>query len=274
MPEGSPLDDWLGFRSTDRGAELVMLPEVSRVDGGLFGGVALAAAIRAMERHTERACTWCTVQLVRSPAAPATVGLGVSTLAAGRRQAQVSVIGTDNHGLAFSAIGAASTAQPSGDALVWRTPPRVAPPGDCAERFFLHGAAEPSINTALDVRIAAGRGLDELDGSRGDGSCALWARIRDLDVLDAPAALAVVADHVPFACSQALGTLASGASVDNTIRMVENRPTEWALLDIAFDAVVDGLAHGTVHIWSEDGRLLAVAAQTCRVIHASPMDRT
>ena len=29
VPEGSSLDDWLGFRSTDRGAELVMLPEVS-----------------------------------------------------------------------------------------------------------------------------------------------------------------------------------------------------------------------------------------------------
>jgi hypothetical protein len=39
-------------------------------------------------------------------------------------------------------------------------------------------------------------------------------------------------------------------------------PTEWVLLDIRIDAVAHGFGHGTVHLWSQDGSLLASASQS------------
>lgn len=271
MPDPAGLDAWLGLDRAHHGLELRLRPALARVDGGLFGGVALASAVRAMELHTQRSCLWCTVQLVRSPQAPATIALTSTTTAAGRRQAQVQVEASDADGLVFRALGttlAPRAGDDAGPALVWRDPPRVPDPERCPERFFLHGTDQPSINTALDIRIAHGRGLDRLDATPSpDGRCCLWARIRGHDDAGSAAALAVLADHVPFACSQALGTRASAASVDNTLRLVDPRPAPWSLLDISFDAVAGGVAHGTVHAWHPDGGLLAVATQTCRVIH-------
>jgi acyl-CoA thioesterase len=39
-------------------------------------------------------------------------------------------------------------------------------------------------------------------------------------------------------------------------------PTEWVLLDIRIHAVAHGFGHGVVHLWSEDGTLLATASQS------------
>jgi acyl-CoA thioesterase len=42
-------------------------------------------------------------------------------------------------------------------------------------------------------------------------------------------------------------------------------PTEWVLLDIRVQAVDRGFGHGLVHMYAEDGTLLATASQTCMV---------
>ena len=39
-------------------------------------------------------------------------------------------------------------------------------------------------------------------------------------------------------------------------------PTEWVLLDIRIHAVAHGFGHGAVHLWAEDGTLLATASQS------------
>jgi len=39
-------------------------------------------------------------------------------------------------------------------------------------------------------------------------------------------------------------------------------PGEWVLLDIRFEAIVNGFGHGVVHLWAEDGTLLATASQS------------
>ena len=62
---------------------------------------------------------------------------------------------------------------------------------------------------------------------------------------------------------QALGVRGGGNSLDNTLRVARPAPTEWVLLDIRVDAVHHGFGHGTVHMWAEDGTLLAVASQSC-----------
>ena len=42
-------------------------------------------------------------------------------------------------------------------------------------------------------------------------------------------------------------------------------PTEWVLLDIRVHAVERGFGHGLVHMFAEDGTLLATASQSCIV---------
>jgi acyl-CoA thioesterase II len=80
-----------------------------------------------------------------------------------------------------------------------------------------------------------------------------------------PAALSVLGDFVPFGVSQATGRMAGGNSLDNTLRVATLVPTEWVLLDVRIHAIQSGFAHGLVHLWAEDGTLLATASQSVKV---------
>ena len=106
------------------------------------------------------------------------------------------------------------------------------------------------------------RPYDSMDGTHGDGQTVLWARIPDVITgTDAPT-LAVLGDFVPMGISQSLGLFAGGNSLDNTLRMVQLVPTEWVLMDIRVHAISRGFAHGLVHMFAQDGTLLATASQS------------
>ena len=81
--------------------------------------------------------------------------------------------------------------------------------------------------------------------------------------------VATLAEAAPgrfaFGISQALGERAGGNSLDNTIRVARRVPTEWLLLDVRIHAVAHGFGHGLVHMWAEDGSLLATASQSAIV---------
>ena len=114
----------------------------------------------------------------------------------------------------------------------------------------------------LELRLAVGRQFDEWDGTLlPGGRSALWARVADLPETTA-AKLAILGDYVPFGIGQALGRLGGGNSLDNTLRVYRLVPTEWVLLDIRIQAVARGFGHGVVHLWAEDGTLLATASQS------------
>ena len=59
--------------------------------------------------------------------------------------------------------------------------------------------------------------------------------------------------------------MGGGNSLDNTLRVGHLVPTEWVLLDIQVHAVERGFGHGLVHMFAEDGTLLATASQSCIV---------
>ena len=67
---------------------------------------------------------------------------------------------------------------------------------------------------------------------------------------------------MPFGIGQALGEFAGGNSLDNTLRVVKIVPTEWVLLDIQVDGIANGFGHGTVHLYAQDGTLMATASQS------------
>jgi acyl-CoA thioesterase len=79
------------------------------------------------------------------------------------------------------------------------------------------------------------------------------------------AALAVLGDYVPMGVGQALGKVGGGNSLDNTLRVIRLVPTKWVLLDIQVHGVDHGFGHGLVHLFAEDGTLLATASQSCIV---------
>ena len=117
----------------------------------------------------------------------------------------------------------------------------------------------------FEQRMVKGRPFEKMDGTQGDGQVLMWARIPDvLEAVDATA-LAILGDFVPMGVGQALGVIGGGNSLDNTLRVVHLVPTEWVLLDIRVHAVNRGFGHGLVHMFSEDGTLLATASQSCIV---------
>ncbi len=149
--------------------------------------------------------------------------------------------------------------------------PDVPSPADCEPRRF-RNPNDDSIMQRLDMRLALGRDFRDFDGTPGTGRSALWARVPE--VLDMSAAtLAILGDYVPFGVGQALGQMAGGTSLDNTLRVARLVPTEWILLDIQVHTVQHGFGHGLVHLWSRDGTLLAIASQSCIVRFWSEEDR-
>jgi acyl-CoA thioesterase len=100
-----------------------------------------------------------------------------------------------------------------------------------------------TVNAALGTRALDDEGTWLLDLSSG-------------------AALAILGDYVPFGIGQALGRRAGGHSLDNTLRVAHLVPTEWVLLDITVHAVANGFGHGEVHLFAQDGTLLATASQS------------
>ena len=143
---------------------------------------------------------------------------------------------------------------------VWVQPPSVPGPEECEARW-LPVEATNSILDRVDVRVAAGRMMSELDGTAGVRTSALWARVPG-HLSPSAGTLAIFGDYVSGGASQPLGRPTMGRSLDNTLRMVQLEPTEWVLCDIRMHAAFEGYAQGVAFLWSESGKLLATASQS------------
>ena len=134
-------------------------------------------------------------------------------------------------------------------------------PDDCPTRMSRmpgarldHGADRRAPGRRAELRRAAGPPSPAAGPRCGRGSptCSTCPRPRS------PSS----ATTCPFGIGQALGAQAGGNSLDNTLRVARLVPTEWVLLDIRIDAIANGFGHGVVHLWAEDGTLLATASQS------------
>ena len=229
----------------------------------MFGGAGLGAAIAAMEGTSGRAAIWATAQYLSYARPGEYVDIDVTLAVEGHRMTQARAVChvADREILT---VNAALGNRPFDRTAQWETMPADVPrPEECPTR--IHHSGSVGINTRLDERLARGRELAELDGTPGDGRTLLWARIPEvLDGVDG-AALAVLGDFVPMGVGQGLGIRGGGNSLDNTLRIVEPVATDWVLLDIRVQAVERGFGHGLVHMFAEDGTLLATASQSCIV---------
>lgn len=242
-------------------------PDLCTMGGFLFGGAGLGAAIAALEGTSGRDCVWATGQYLSYAEPGSVMDIDVTVAVEGHQITQARAIGHVGHREILT-VNAALGDRPGKPTGQWEQMPDVGPPESYPvrpHRFPVEG----TINERMEQRFVKGRPFDSLDGTPGDGQMLVWARVpdaiaRDDHAIDA-ATLAVLGDFVPMGVGQALGVQGGGNSLDNTLRVARLVPTEWVLLDIRVHVVERGFGHGLVHMFAEDGTLLATASQSCIV---------
>ena len=254
---------WLGLEPTHNPMRWVLpvTPGISTPGPFLFGGCALGAAIAALEATSGRPVVWATAQYLSYAHPPSVLDIDVTLAAQGRSITQGRVVGHVADAEILT-VNAALGARDLDIEEVWVERPEVPPPDQCPVRG-LRVPGTQSIQDRIDVRLAAARSWDDIEGNPAPGGRSmLWARMPDLLDPSSGASLAILGDYVPFGIGQALGRAGGGNSLDNTLRVYRLVPTEWVLLDIRIHAVAHGFGHGVVHLWAEDGTLLATASQS------------
>lgn len=227
----------------------------------LFGGCGLGAAISAMEGTSGRDTIWATAQYLSYAKPGQVLDVDVTVAVEGHQMTQArAVCHVGNREILT--VNAALGTRPMPNTGQWETMPDVPTPGECRRRTH-RMPVDGTINERMEQRLVKGRDWDDLDGTPSDGQTLMWIRIPDvIEGVDATA-LGILGDFVPMGVGQALGVRGGGNSLDNTLRVVHLVPTEWVLLDIRVHAVERGFAHGLVHMFAEDGTLLATASQSC-----------
>ena len=226
--------------------------------GSLFGGVGLAAGIVALEQATGKPVVWATGQYLSITQQPVTIDLEVQIPAQGRNVTQGRVVGHVGAREIITVIGAVGE-RPAVASGCWVDCPAAPPPRDCPVIDRAHEG--DSIHKHVELRLARGCfGFSMFGEPTDDGRSLLWARMPDIE--HDSAALAIIADYMPSVLGNALGRLAHCTSLDNTIRFAERRPSAWVLCDNRMEFVGAGFGHGTAHLWSEDGALLATGSQS------------
>ena len=256
---------WLGLEPTHNPMRWVLpvTPGISTGHQFLFGGCGLGAAIAALEGSSGRPVVWATAQYLSYANPPSIMDIDVTIAVAGRQVTQARAVGQVGNREILT-VNAALGHRDLDVAGQWAEMPTVPAPDLCPNRMPRMPGAE-SIMDRIDVRLADARGFEELPGPpQPGGRSALWARIPDVLEMSA-ATLAILGDYVPFGIGQALGARAGGNSLDNTLRVGTLVASEWVLLDIRIDAIAKGFGHGVVHLWAQDGTLLASASQSTRV---------
>jgi acyl-CoA thioesterase len=245
-----------------------VVPTLSTGGGFLFGGCGLGAAIAALEATTGRPLVWATAQFLSYAPPGSVVDLDVTSSVSGRNSTQARVVGHVAEREIFT-VNAALGRRDLDVSGTWAHPLDVPPPEECQARS-LRSPGIDSIMNRLEARLASARDLPDLPGHPVEGGrSALWVRVPELTEISA-ATLAILGDYVPFGIGQALGAHAGGNSLDNTLRVLRLVPTEWVLVDIAIDGIDHGFGHGTVHLFAQDGTLLAVASQSTIVRYWDP----
>jgi acyl-CoA thioesterase len=253
-----------------------VVERLARMDGRLYGGTAIAVSIATAELVSQRPALWMTTQFVSTVDRDSVVEVHTEVLAAGRRTQQVRVTATAPSGeVVFASLGATGHHRPDGIAGQFERCPTVTSPHEADEGWnpFARLAASAGLGdvagpprSGFGLAIEMREAVVEDHPDPGPGRVCMWVRRHDRVPITAAVA-AYIADMVPLGVAYALDSFVGGTSIDNTIRIgafppVEEATTEWLLLDLRPHLAAGGYGHGEVHVWTEDGRLVATASQT------------
>jgi acyl-CoA thioesterase II len=245
-----------------------LVPALSRPDGALYGGTAIAASIAAMEAATGRHAVWVTTQFVAQATIGQVIECTTDVLALGRRIAQVQVTGRLGDKVVFTSLG--STAEPRLGGLEgqYQAMPAVGPPEESESTPFGPRAlpGTPGFTGQIEHRQARRIGPED-----PEGPVELWSRLLGGRAVT-PATIAFLADIVPAAIARAAGLLRDepgpfGPSLDNSLRFGRLPPDqEWLLLELRGQMAFGGSAHGSVSVWTPAGDLVAVGGQSANMV--------
>ncbi|MEY2966122.1 MAG: hypothetical protein RLY50_172, partial [Actinomycetota bacterium] len=254
---------FLGLQATHNPYRWHLPVDMRLCTGGnfLYGGAGLGAAISALEGTTGRSLIWSTAQYLSYARPGEVMDIDVIVPVTGNAITQARVVAHVGE-REILVVNAALGDRDFPHHGQWETAPAAPPPDECAEyqhRFLRRG----TIHDHLEERVVRVRPLDDLDGTHNDGHTVMWTRLPSvIDGVDA-AALGVLGDFVPRGVGQAVGIRGGGNSLDNTLRVVNLVPTTWVLIDIKVHGLARGFGHGLVHMYAEDGTLMATASQSC-----------
>lgn len=213
----------------------------------LMGGVGFGAMLEALEMASGRSPLWATTQFVGSAVPGAELEIGVEPSVVGGSVIQARAELRQGNRLvqqAFAALGGREGIEEARFAPM----PDVPCPEQCPEmedRLVRPG----TLVAQFDKRIA-------LSGQE-TGREAHWIRHVDGAPLET-GMIAIIADFMGGMHRRTLGC----TSLDNTLRFLAPRPSEWVLCDTQFSGFANGAFHGTMHLYAQDGELLANASQT------------
>ncbi len=229
----------------------------------LFGGAGLAVSVAALEAATGRPAVWAAAQYLSYARPSMRLDLDVVVPVMGHHSAQARCTGHVGE-TEILTVNAALGARPGDVSMQWPRAPAAPPPLDCPPMPYNWARADDDIHAHLELRTASGRYGSErtVGGVSPDGRTLLWARPRDRGVVIDRVTLAVLADFLPSGVGNAIGSIAGGSSLDNTIRFARIVPTEWVLLDTHIEAVHAGFVHGSMRLFADDGTLMALGSQS------------
>lgn len=219
----------------------------------LFGGVGLAASVSAMEQSTGRPLIWATAQYLSYANPGSMLDIDVRTPVAGKNVTQARVVGHVGE-REIVTVNAALGQRDELHSRQFAVMPSVPRPEDC-DRID-HAHRDPD---GLHGRFEH-RGIQRAPGE-DEGRSRQWIRCRAGAEMSA-GLLAVIADYVPAGIRTALAQPAGANSLDNTLRIIGTRPSEWVLCDTQIFAIAAGFVHGRMHLFAESGELLATASQS------------
>ncbi len=246
---------------------------LSRMDGQLYGGSAIAASIATAELISERTALWMTTQFVATAPAESIVEVHAEVLALGNRTNQVRVTGTDSTGrIMFASLGATGHPRPDGLVGTFEHPPVVSSPEDSRDQSGPFATMVRNAGVEGPVpEIPARLGFNSVVEFRepvvqhhpdpGPGRICVWVRRRD-GVPVTPTTVAFMADMIPMSVAHGCGVVAGGLSLDNTIRLGTFEESDWVLVDMRGHLASGDYGHGSAFVWSRSGRLLAIASQS------------
>ena len=229
----------------------------------MFGGAGLATGLAAIETATGRPTVWAAAQYLSYARPDALLDIEVLVPVSGKYTSQGRVI-IRNGDTEILTVNAALGARPEQPEAQWAAMPEVPAPADCPRMEYDWVRRPDDLNASFEKRVAAGRfGAARNEGGPSvDGVARLWVRPSDPAQTVDRIMLAVIADFLPSGIGSAMGSAAGGNSLDNTIRFAKAAATEWVLADIRIHAASQGFVHGRVHLFAQDGALLATASQS------------
>ena len=211
-----------------------------------MGGVTTGAAIEAMEHATGKSLIWATAQFLNPAPTDEDFEIHVEVLGGGSRtpQARATLLKDDRPVLVASgALG--RVGEEEGRSFV--PMPAVPDPQDC-----------PSLENAEPVPPGGLMSLFERRlGHRDEpaGRNVVWFRPVGGHAVRA-GLLAIIGDFLASAHTDTRGSI----GLDNTLRVVSTPDTRWILADMRIAHIGERIFHGSTHLFSEAGRLMAIAS--------------